>query len=430
MGIMGSVCWRFRLVVILGVCVTCGTAVACRDSSPRANASPPTPAAPAAAAQPGADSPTYVSADLYRLQSVTDVQLSPNGSTVAYLIQRTDQPGRPSTELWTADVASGRSARFGDQEGSHPRWSPDGSQLAYVGQSSGNQAAIFVARRDGKGSAAIAPIAGTNHPLPSMGDRFSWSPDGRQIAFVSATPGPEGDPDGDPIVITKYLYKAPSSHPSRWNDNRRLHLFVVDVGSKQVRQLTDGNYYEHSVGWSPKGDRLVFISNREADSERVFNYDLFTIDPATASIRQITQTKSAEYRPVWAPDGRSIAYQGTKRSLTSSETTMEDTHVWVVDADTLERREVGTAVDNRQGAPQWSADGQSLYFTIQQRGNVVLHRMPAAGGAPEPVLAAAIGGKASVPGRSAKTTWLPLRYRAPSPPRSCSWRLPREHRGR
>ncbi len=150
MGIMGSVCWRFRLVVILGVGVTCGTAVACRDSSPRANASPPTPPAPAATVQPGADSPTYVSADLYRLQSVTDVQLSPDGSTVAYLIQRTDQPGRPSTQLWTADIASGRSTRFGDQEGSHPRWSPDGSQLAYVGQSSGNQAAIFVARRDGK----------------------------------------------------------------------------------------------------------------------------------------------------------------------------------------------------------------------------------------------------------------------------------------
>src|SRR5581483_5935568 len=102
-----------------------------------------------------------------------------------------------------------------------------------------------------------------------------------------------------------------------------------------------------------------------------------------------TQTKNNEYRPVWSPDGRTIAYEGLKRPMTSSETNSEDTHVWTVDVATGERREVGAGVDNRQGAPQWSPDGRFLYFTVQSRGSVALYRLPASGGAAERVLPAA-----------------------------------------
>jgi dipeptidyl aminopeptidase/acylaminoacyl peptidase len=73
----------------------------------------------------------------------------------------------------------------------------------------------------------------------------------------------------------------------------------------------------------------------------------------------------------------------TTRPLTSSETTMEDTHVWVMKADGTARREIGAAIDNRQGPPQWSADGAWIYFTVQERGDVRLYRLPSAGGAPE-----------------------------------------------
>ena len=78
----------------------------------------------------------------------------------------------------------------------------------------------------------------------------------------------------------------------------------------------------------------------------------------------------------------------TTRPLTSSETTMEDTHVWVMKADGTERREIGAVIDNRQGPPQWSADGAWIYFTVQERGDVRLYRVPAAGGAPEVVVPA------------------------------------------
>ena len=80
---------------------------------------------------------------------------------------------------------------------------------------------------------SIAPVEGTNHPLPSSGVRLTWSPDSPQLAFISATPGPEADANGDPMVITRYLYKPTASEGgTRANDNRRLHIFVADVASK------------------------------------------------------------------------------------------------------------------------------------------------------------------------------------------------------
>ena len=183
-------------------------------------------------------------------------------------------------------------------------WVCDGNYLGKLGD-------LIVSRADGGDPFLLAPLSGTNAPLPSSGDRIDWSPDGKQIAFVSSTLGPEGNPDGDPIIITRYNYKPPASYPSRWNDNRRLHIFVADLATRQIRQLTDGTFNEHSIAWSPKGDRLAFISNRESDPDRVFNYDLFTIEPSTRKTVQLTKTRSAEYRPAWSPDGRTLAYQGT-----------------------------------------------------------------------------------------------------------------------
>ena len=155
--------------------------------------------------------------------------------------------------------------------------------------------------------------------MPSSGDRLAWSPDGTRLAFISATPGPEADANGDPMVITRYLYKPTASEGgTRANDNRRLHIFVADVAAKRVRQLTDGVYYEHSIDWSPKGDEILFVSNRGPDPDRFFNYDVFAVNARPPPVRRLTDTKSAEYYPRWSPDGSLIAFSGTTRPLTSS----------------------------------------------------------------------------------------------------------------
>ena len=321
--------------------------------------------------------------DLHQLRSVGDVQFSPDGKQIAYTVTYRDRPGRPYARLWIMNVRTEESSVFRANDGraSGPRWSPDGEWLAFFGRQ-GEQSGLMTARADGSDLTFLAEVQGTNHPLPSAGERLTWSPDGKKIAFISATPGPESEEaSGDPVVITRYLYKPTLSEGlTRFNDNRRTHIFMVDIETKEVSQLTDGDYYEHSVDWSPDGSEILFVSNRERNPDQFFNYDLFALRVSDGTTRRITQTENAEYHPQWSPDGNTIAYLGTKRGLTSSETTMEDTHVWLVDSDGSNRRELGAMIDNRQRSVGWAPDGNSVYFTVQERGKIVLHELSVSGG--------------------------------------------------
>ncbi|MBW8865785.1 MAG: PD40 domain-containing protein, partial [Acidobacteria bacterium] len=310
------------------------------------------------------------SSDLLKLRSVSAVQLSPDASRVAYVVESNDGPGRPYGQLWVMTLADGKTTRFGGEKdvSGTPEWSPDGQSIAYRGRL-GDKRGLIVARPDGSGGRFVAEIEDTNAPLPGTGKTIAWSPDGKRLAFVSAVPGPEtADATGDPIVITRYLYKPDAAEGmTHFNDNRRLHVFVADVGSGRVTPVTTGNHYEHSIDWSPKGE-LLFLSNQDADEDEFFNYDLFAVEPGNASaMRRLSATESNEYRPRWSPDGSMIAFEATKRGLTDRETTMEDTHVWVMKADGTGRREIGT-IDNRQGPPEWTPDGTALLFTVQERG--------------------------------------------------------------
>jgi dipeptidyl aminopeptidase/acylaminoacyl peptidase len=329
------------------------------------------------------------SSDLLKLRSVGDVKFSPDGSRIAYTVINNDGDARPYSQLWILTVADGKSIKLsaGKEVASSPEWSPDGQWIAYDGKL-GDKPGLIVARADGSNAKFLSPLQWTNSPLPSTGKSIAWSPDGKRIAFVTSVPGPENqDATGDPVVITRYLYKPDDSEGfTRFNDNRRVHIFVVDVATAQVRQLTTGDHYEHSVDWSPNGEEIVFISNREPNEDQFFNYDIFTLKVSDGTIKRLTATESAEYRPRWSPDGKTIVYQATKRGLTDLETTMEDTHVWLMNADGSNRREISSMIDNRQGAPSWSADGSAVYFTVLERGNIRLYRMPIAAGQPEVVV--------------------------------------------
>src|SRR2546421_7301030 len=330
-----------------------------------------------------------VSRDLSRFRSVGGVALSPDGHRVAYSVVMRDRPGRPYGQLWIMDLATQKSSRIGGEKdsGGGPLWSPDGKSLAFFGHQ-GDKGGLLMARADGQDVTFLATTNGTNSPLPGTGKEATWSPDSKQMAFISSTPGAQAGPaSGDPMVITRYLYKPDAGEGmTRFNDNQRLHIFIVDVATKQVRQLTQGETDEHSVDWSPDGKEILFASNREPNQDEFFNYDVFALRVADGSIRRLTATEYNEYEPLWSPDGKHIVYRGTRRGLTDRETTMEDTHVWVMNADGSDRREIGKVIDNRQGAPEWSPDSSAVFFTVQERGNIHLVRLPLSGGAAQTVV--------------------------------------------
>jgi dipeptidyl aminopeptidase/acylaminoacyl peptidase len=327
-----------------------------------------------------------VSSDLSRLRSVGGVALSPDGKRIAYTVAMRDEPGRPYGQLWIMDLATQKSTRVGgdkDRAGG-PLWSPDGKWLAFFGRL-GDKHGLLMAKPDGSDVTVLASPGGTNSPLPEIGNEVTWSPDSKQIAFISSTPDDRAaEASGDPMVITRYLYKPDAGEGmTRFNDNQRLHIFVVDVVTKQIRQLTKENTDEHSIDWSPDGKEILYLTNPEPNQDEFFNYDVFALKVADNSVRRITATEFVEYDPLWSPDGKRILFRGTRRGLTDRETTMEDTHVWVMNADGSDRREIGAVIDNRQGSPQWAADGNSVYFTVQERGGNYLVRLPVSGGKAE-----------------------------------------------
>jgi len=321
------------------------------------------------------------SSDLYRLRSVTSAAISPDGKRIAYTIERNEKSGRPTSQLNVMELATKKSVAIGSGPGGDAHWSPNGEWIAFSGKA-GDKGGLVIAHPDGSGVRLLRETDGTNAPIPMQGSDIAWSPDSKQIAFVSSTPGPEtAETTGDPVIIRRYLYKPDLGEGnSRLNDNKRLHIFVCDLAGGAVKQLTDGTHSEHSIDWSPDGREILFVSNRDYDEDQFFNYDVFAVNVADKSIRRITATESAEYQPRWSPDGKSIVMLATKRGLTDLETTMEDTHVWVMNADGGERRELGSALNQRQLNAQWSADGKSVYFVILDHGNQRLMRLPFLGG--------------------------------------------------
>jgi dipeptidyl aminopeptidase/acylaminoacyl peptidase len=275
----------------------------------------------------------------------------------------------------------------GKEASADPEWSPNSQWIAFK-QGKGDDTLLVIAHPDGSGRRVLAPVKGTNSPVPSTGHDVAWAPDCQRLAFINAVPGAETTlASGDPIVITRYLYKPDYSEGlTHFNDNRRLHVFAANLADLQVVPLTSGAYYEHSIDWSPDGAEILFVSNREPNQDQFFNYDVFTLRVADGTIRRLTATESAEYQPRWSPDGRTIAYLGTRRGLTNLETTMEDTHVWLMNADGTNRRELGVAIDNRQEGLGWGPDGQSVYVTVEERGSVHLAQLPINGGRPQTVL--------------------------------------------
>ena len=138
--------------------------------------------------------------DLFALRSVADVQVSPDGSRVAYSVMHNDGPGRPYAVVTILNLETGRSATL-PRGASGPRWAPDGRRLAFIGQSA-EGAGLMVSEADGSGARFLAPVEGTNHPLPSAGESVLVGARWTAHRLRLGHPGPrerrrQRRPDGD-----------------------------------------------------------------------------------------------------------------------------------------------------------------------------------------------------------------------------------------
>lgn len=358
----------------------------------------------------------FTAPDLHALKGVADPQIAPDGGWVAYTVSTDDvAEDRKVSDLWMTSWDGQTTIRLTStpKVSEHtPRWSPDGRFLAFLssrGDSSDADQLWLLNRRGGEAEQVTSVKPGI--------DDYVWSPDGNRLVFVigdgdsvevstvvdspllevtdlegKATPQTSAKPPAGtdpPIVIDRYYFKEDYTGYVR---RKRKHLYLFDLASRSLRQLTQGQSDERLPGWSPDGQYLVFSSKRTGeDPDRHDNWDLYVIQAEPGAVaRQVTtftgpdNQPDLESRPAWSPDGRFIAYlQGGPDSLIYYATPRLAVIPWGARGDpTL----LTASLDRAVSSPAWSADGKTILFRVEDDRTWYLASIPATGGSIDRVL--------------------------------------------
>ena len=355
-----------------------------------------------------------IPADLFRIQWVTDACIAPDGRLVACTVTRLDEQAddyRSAIWLVPADgSAPPRRFTSGGGKDSAPRWSPDGTRLAFLSDRAGGRAQVYVMDVTGGEARQLTAIPqGAGMPV--------WSPDGTQLVTVVRTGGEaqsrdhNGRPQTPPArLITVLKYRA---NAEGFIYDRRRHLFVVNALTGETRQLTAGDWNDTQPAWSPDGRRLAFVSARHADRDHDHTEDIFAIAAAGGEPVRITPGDGACALPAWSPDGQTIAYLG----YADAEDIPRNSRLWLVSAAGGTPRCLTAGLDRHleisdTAAPIWQTDGSALVVGLQDRGTVGVIQVQAVHGMVTPL----ISGRRSVTSYSVAGTTVAFTASAPHCP--------------
>jgi dipeptidyl aminopeptidase/acylaminoacyl peptidase len=332
--------------------------------------------------------------DLFQIREVSDPQLSPDAQFVAYtaktLLLKED---KSEERIWFVPTAGGDAVPMTAEgvSSSHPRWSPDGKYLAFLSARNEGKTQVWLLNRSGGEAQRLTDT-------PQDVDHFAWSPDSTRLVVVlrdpseeelAATRAKDKEKDADdkdkkpkttkPWVIDRLQFKLDEVG---YLDRRRTHLYVLDLATKALTQITSGDYDDAQPAWSPDGRLIAFASNRsKPDPDRTYNTDIWVVaanntDKGT-QLTQITTNSGEDSAPAWSLDGKLIAY-----------TTQPDPHLFqyathhvaVSPSSGGAARVLTRSFDRNATDPRFSPDGNSIYFIADADGTQILASVPAAGG--------------------------------------------------
>jgi Tol biopolymer transport system component len=204
-----------------------------------------------------------------------------------------------------------------------PRWSPDGSRIAYSAWPEGqSRPAIYIMNSDGSNPTQITSDV-------SIEGGPTWSPDGSRIAF-------------------------------NLNDD----IYVVNTDGSNAVNLTNDTWKDSEPSWSPDGSRIAFISNRNLANNITPVFDVYTINMDGTNVTRVTNAARyiearQNYRvrsPAWAPDSKRIAY------VVESYVSMIYTRkmLFTINADGSEEKNVTGGSTGPHTSPSWSPDGSRI----------------------------------------------------------------------
>jgi dipeptidyl aminopeptidase/acylaminoacyl peptidase len=329
--------------------------------------------------------------DLTRLRFVSDPQISPDGTRVAFVVTTlSEDSDQYVANIWVLDTAGGEPRPFttGPKRDTKPRWSPDGTRLAFLSERQGHA----------KGQVYVMPSAGGEATrltaLPNGVASHVWSPDGTCLALVARVGGwqePEGAEERQRSrparVITALKYKA---NGEGFIYDRRPHIFIISAAGGEPRQLTDGDFADGDSAWSPDGASLAFVSARHEDRDLDNAADLWIVAVQGGTPRRLTDTSGPVGSPAFSPDGRTIAYLGHRYRNESG----RNKRLYTMPVAGGTPLCLTTALDRTcvpftsSVTPLWSADGAWITFAVEDRGDVPVYRVRADGTtAPERIIA-------------------------------------------
>lgn len=316
--------------------------------------------------------------DFARMKGVENPQVSPDGKWVAYTVTETDlKEDKTETRIWMVPTAGGEAIPMTSKgySAGMPRWSPDGKYLSFLASRGKDKdgeeekAQVFTLNRLGGEAQQI-----TNTKQGVSG--YEWAPDGKRMVLLLRDPRPEeltedkeDDKKAKPHVIDRLQFKRDYEG---YLDRYRTHLYVLTLGDEKAEpvQITSGDFEDSEPAWSPDGKSIAFVSNRTDNPDGNPNSDIWIVAADNTdkgkTLLQVTTNPREDSSPSWSPDGQSIAYITVTAPLKIM--WYATNHLAVVSAKGGAPNVLTTAIDRNVFKPQFSADGRSVWFILEDSG--------------------------------------------------------------
>ncbi|MGW8265301.1 MAG: S9 family peptidase [Longimicrobiales bacterium] len=314
--------------------------------------------------------------DQFAIKSVGSAEISPDGAWVAFTVSTTNLDREEvKTQIWMVSTSGGDPfpVTMSSESISGPKWSPDGKYLSFLTtRGEGAKPQVWVLDRRGGEARQLTEIE-------EGAGSYEWSPDASRLVLAirdrDSTGASGGSGSGsrsrprDPWVIDRLQFKRDGR--GYLADSLRTHLYVYDIESKKLTQITSGRWDEGNPVWSPDGTKIAFVSNRTEDPDANSNSDIWVVAAGNtdqgATLVRITDYEGGDGSPAWSPDGQWIAYTtGTNDPRVSA---MSNNKLALMASDgSGERRILADDLDRGVGSPTFTADGSALLFSIGDSG--------------------------------------------------------------